>query len=52
MAYISEFTCIYSALVLQDDEVIVTERINALIKKNLRILMMLWALVFLIKPLL
>uniref|UniRef100_A0A9L0SKL1 Uncharacterized protein n=1 Tax=Equus caballus TaxID=9796 RepID=A0A9L0SKL1_HORSE len=52
MASDLEFACIYLGLILHEDEVTVTEnKINVLIKKELRSLMMTWALGFLTKPL-
>uniref|UniRef100_A0A8D2AKA6 Uncharacterized protein n=1 Tax=Sciurus vulgaris TaxID=55149 RepID=A0A8D2AKA6_SCIVU len=50
MASVSELACIYSALILHDDKVTMTEdKINALTKKNPGSLMMTWVLVFLTK---
>uniref|UniRef100_A0A8D1U154 Uncharacterized protein n=1 Tax=Sus scrofa TaxID=9823 RepID=A0A8D1U154_PIG len=50
---VSQSACIYSVLILQDNEVMegkIYEK-NLEAKKNMRNLMMTWALVFLNKPL-
>uniref|UniRef100_A0A4X2JUY8 Uncharacterized protein n=1 Tax=Vombatus ursinus TaxID=29139 RepID=A0A4X2JUY8_VOMUR len=47
---VSQLACTYSALILHDDQVTVTEdKINGLMKKNPRSLIMTWALVCLTK---
>uniref|UniRef100_A0ABI7Z4A3 Uncharacterized protein n=2 Tax=Felinae TaxID=338152 RepID=A0ABI7Z4A3_FELCA len=51
MASVLELTCIYLVLILQDDEVI-TAPIGAHWRLRSMHLMMIWAFVFLTKPLL
>uniref|UniRef100_A0A8C0CL36 Uncharacterized protein n=1 Tax=Balaenoptera musculus TaxID=9771 RepID=A0A8C0CL36_BALMU len=51
IASVSELTCIYLALILHDAEVTLERRKWKQRKKNLKSLMMTWALVSLTKPL-